>query len=78
LRRPFRGAIYEISIKNPNGVEYGVKEITVDGKKLSGNLIKPHKDGKVHKVEVLMGKVSASGSRQSGARKGSRKSPVKV
>ncbi len=58
IRRPFRGSVYEIRIKNPDGVESGVKEIILDGKKLNGNLIKPHKDGKIHKVEVLMGKAA--------------------
>lgn len=58
IRRPFRGAVYEVYIKNPQGVEWGVKEITVDGKKLKGNLIRPHRDGRAHKVEVLMGKVA--------------------
>ncbi|MEI8176290.1 MAG: hypothetical protein WCG78_05435 [Candidatus Omnitrophota bacterium] len=59
IRRPFRGAVYEVSIKNPEGVESGVREITLDGKKITGNLIRPHKDGKVHRVEVLMGKGAA-------------------
>jgi cellobiose phosphorylase len=54
-KRNFRGAVYEIAVKNPNGVEYGIKSITVDGNEISGNLIKPHSDGKVHKVEVVMG-----------------------
>jgi len=63
IRRPFRGSIYEVCIKNPEGVEWGAKEILLDGKKLKGNLIKPHKDGKVHKVEVLMGK-AAEGTRE--------------
>jgi len=31
-------------------------EVTRESKKLKGNLIKPHRDGKVHKVKVLMGK----------------------
>jgi len=53
--RPFRGAIYDIIVRNPKGKETGVKEVIVDGKKIEGNLIKPHKDGKTHKVEVLMG-----------------------
>ncbi len=56
IRRPFRGAIYEILIENPKGIEQGVKEIYVDGKKIEGNLIKPHRDGKSHKVRVVMGK----------------------
>jgi cellobiose phosphorylase len=55
IRRPFRDAVYEVYIRNPEGLEWGVKEITLDGKKIKGNLIKPHSDGKVHKVEVLMG-----------------------
>lgn len=55
IRRPFRGAIYEITIKNPKGRQCRVKEITVDGKAHPSNIIKPHKDGRVHKVEVLMG-----------------------
>jgi len=54
-KRNFRGAVYEIHVKNPNGVECGVKSITVDGSEISGNLIKPHGDGKVHKVEVVLG-----------------------
>jgi len=55
LRRPFRGAVYEISISNPKGIENGVKSVKVDGKEIKGTVIKPHKDGKTHKVEVVMG-----------------------
>lgn len=55
IRRPFRGAIYNIEIENPHGKESGVKEIYVDGKKIEGNIIKPHRDGKVHRVKVVMG-----------------------
>ncbi|MFH1645908.1 MAG: hypothetical protein ABIB11_05750, partial [Candidatus Omnitrophota bacterium] len=53
--RPFRGSVYDIKIKNPKGVEKGVKKILVDGDEISGNLIHPHSDGKVHNVEVVMG-----------------------
>ncbi|HUV37989.1 MAG TPA: glycosyl hydrolase family 65 protein, partial [Planctomycetota bacterium] len=55
LRRPFRGAVYDVTVRNPGGVNRGVKSITVDGKKLKGSLIRPHGDGKTHKVEVVMG-----------------------
>jgi len=55
IRRPFRDAVYDINIKNPKGVQSGVKKITVDGTICKSNFIKPYKDGKVHKVEVLMG-----------------------
>lgn len=56
MHKPFRGAVYEIEVKNPNKVASGVKTIIVDGKKIKGNIIIPHKDGKTHKVEVMMGK----------------------
>lgn len=55
IRRPFRGAVYDIEIFNPNKVEHGILSIEVDGEKIEGNIIKPHKDGKVHKVKVVMG-----------------------
>ena len=55
ITRPFRGAVYEISIKNPKAKEKGVKKIFVDGEEIDGTLIYPHGDGKTHKVEVIMG-----------------------
>jgi len=55
ITRPFRGAVYEIEIKNPEGVQRGVKEIKLNGKLVNGNLIRPADKGKRHKVEVLMG-----------------------
>jgi cellobiose phosphorylase len=55
IRRPFRGAIYDIEIRNPRGVQKGVEVIYVDGQKIDGNLIKPHNDGKIHTVRVIMG-----------------------
>jgi cellobiose phosphorylase len=54
--RPFREAEYRITVHNPNGVEKGVIEVTVDGKKPRTNHhIPAYKDRKVHEVEVLMG-----------------------
>ncbi len=55
IRRPFRGAVYDIKIENPKGRQSGVKEIYVDGKWIEGNIIKPHRDGKIHQVRVIMG-----------------------
>ena len=55
MRRPFRGAIYEIVIRNPRGMQSGVAEVRIDGKAQSGTLIRPHGDGRVHHVDVLMG-----------------------
>jgi len=56
ITRPFRGATYEIKIENPDGVEHGPVELYVDGQKIEGNLIKPHQDGKTHKVRVVIKK----------------------
>ena len=53
VKRILRGAEYNITIKNPRGVQKGVKSITVDGKAISGNIVS-HAEGK-HNVEVIMG-----------------------
>lgn len=55
LRRPFRGATYEITVRNPDGVNRGVRSVTVDGKRIRGSLIRPHGDGRTHEVEVVLG-----------------------
>ncbi|MBR3400146.1 MAG: glycosyl transferase, partial [Prevotella sp.] len=51
--RRFRGGEYNITVKNPDGVQKGVKSITVDGKEISGNIV-PTAEGK-HDVVVVMG-----------------------
>jgi len=56
VKKPFRNAIYQIEVRNPQHVSEGVKWIKVDGKKIDGNIVVPHKDDKIHKVEVLMGR----------------------
>jgi len=61
IRRPFRGAVYQITIRNPHGVNTGVKRVVVDGRPIEGNLIKPHGDGKVHTVLVEMGRPGKAG-----------------
>ena len=43
-----------IEVKNPNGKNSGVKELIVDGKKISGKVAPVFKDGKTHKVEVTL------------------------
>jgi cellobiose phosphorylase len=54
VRRRFRGAEYDITVENPNGVEKGVREITVDGAKIDGRIIPAFKSGR-HAVRVTMG-----------------------
>ena len=53
VTRRFRGATYEIAVKNPKGVEKGVAKVVVDGREVFGNRI-PLAKG-IHRVEVTMG-----------------------
>ena len=53
VRRRFRGSVYEITVKNPDGVCKGVREITMDGQPVAGNII-PCTPGE-HKVTVTLG-----------------------
>lgn len=55
INRTYRGAVYQIAIKNPNHVSKGVKSIKVDGKDISGNVLPVIGDGKTHQVEVILG-----------------------
>ncbi len=55
LTREYRGAKYEIEIKNPNNVEKGVASLNVDGVVVDGTVI-PFEEGKKHyHVVVTMG-----------------------
>ena len=53
--RHFRGASYQVNFRNPQGVEHGIKSISMDGNPIEGNLLPVFTDGKTHEVEVLMG-----------------------
>lgn len=53
--RKFRGATYLIEVLNPGGKSNGVKELTVDGKLLSSNVVPVFGDGKQHSVKVILG-----------------------
>ena len=55
VKRVFRSATYEIDVKNPRGVNKGVKSLLVDGMKIEGNVAPVFNDGLVHKVEVVLG-----------------------
>ncbi|GHT40238.1 glycosyl transferase [Bacteroidia bacterium] len=54
ITRKFRGATYNIEIKN-TGVKKGVKSITVNGQAVKGNIIPLQAAGSVNTVEVIMG-----------------------
>ena len=54
-KRDFRGVTYHIQVKNPNGVQKGVKVLTVDGVIADGNMIPFDPSKKEVTVEVIMG-----------------------
>ena len=53
IKRIWRGARYEITVLNPDGVEKGVRSIRVDGQETDALL--PLPAGSVCRAEVLMG-----------------------
>lgn len=55
VKRAFRNATYEIDVKNPKGINKGVGSLKVDGMKIEGNVAPVFNDGKVHKVEAVLG-----------------------
>ncbi|MFO7160094.1 MAG: glycosyl transferase [[Clostridium] cellulosi] len=55
VTRHFRNADYVITVKNPNGVCKGVKEVTIDGKKAESNILPVFADGKKHTATVVLG-----------------------
>jgi cellobiose phosphorylase len=54
VSRVFRGAKYNITVKNPDHVSKGVKSMTVDGKAVEGNVIPAFENGE-HEVVVVLG-----------------------
>jgi N,N'-diacetylchitobiose phosphorylase len=53
VTREWRGAIYNIKVRNPNGAEKGVKSISINGELISGN-IPIAEEGTSVSVNVLM------------------------
>ncbi|MGD0831775.1 MAG: glycosyl hydrolase family 65 protein [Terracidiphilus sp.] len=54
VNRQWRGAMFDIRIENPNGVEKGVINVTLNGERIEG-AIKPQPSGSVNTVVVTMG-----------------------
>ncbi|MCR4716053.1 MAG: glycosyl transferase [Lachnospiraceae bacterium] len=54
-KRVFRGATYNVTIKNPDHVCKGVKSVTVDGNAIEGNILPVFEEGSTHEVEVILG-----------------------
>lgn len=55
VQRVFRGARYEVRVRNPHGLEKGVKSLRLDGKELAGNLLPPQPAGSSHRALAVMG-----------------------
>ncbi len=53
VSRRYRGATYEITVENPDGVQYGVKELYADGRKVDALPVCPA--GDKMQVRVVMG-----------------------
>lgn len=54
ISRLFRGGVYNITVKNPDHINKGIKSLVVDGKEISGNVIPVLGNGSFN-VEVTMG-----------------------
>ena len=55
IRRLYRGAVYEIEVENPLGMESGVKALFVDGIAHPGNVIPVQRPGSTVSVRVMLG-----------------------
>jgi cyclic beta-1,2-glucan synthetase len=55
IKYKFHDTMYNIKVTNPQGLNKGVKEISIDGKMSEGNRINLVNDRKSHDVEVFMG-----------------------
>ena len=55
VTRSYRGAEYEIHVKNPDGAQYGVKSMTVDGKPTDGKVIPVQPAGSHVNIVVTLG-----------------------
>src|SRR5262249_51546636 len=54
VRRKFRGAVYEIKVENPDGINSGIRSVTVDGQPYTSNLLPVFADGKTHPVKIIL------------------------
>ena len=54
-QRIYRGAKYNITVKNPEHISKGVRSIICDGVKLGENILPVFEAGSEHEVEVVLG-----------------------
>ena len=55
VTRRYRGAVYEITVENPAGVQKGLASVTIDGRPVEGNVLPVQPAGKRVSVLVRMG-----------------------
>lgn len=55
MERRFRGALYRITVLNPEGVHRGVVSVLFDGIPLDGNLLPLAGEGTTHDVRIVLG-----------------------
>lgn len=56
VTRKFRGATYDITVKNPSGKSKGIASLVVDGQTIPGNVIPTAPAGRTVKVEAVLGR----------------------
>ncbi|MEP1554509.1 MAG: glycosyl transferase [Paraglaciecola sp.] len=56
INREFRGARYEITLRNPQGISKGAISLTVDGQEIVGNVIDPIAYSGSHKIVATLSK----------------------
>lgn len=54
VSKHFRGAVYSITVNNPDHIQFGSVEITVDGEMIDGNTVPIFMDKGTHIVNVLI------------------------
>jgi len=56
VKREFRGIVFDIEVKNPDSIEKGMVTLTVNGKKIDGNILKAsdYKAGETIFVQAVM------------------------
>jgi len=54
VERQWRGSTYSITIRNPGRKSGGKVEVSLDGRRIDGNLLPAFSDGRIHKVEAVI------------------------
>jgi cellobiose phosphorylase len=57
----YGGTVYRIRVENPDGVNQGVRQVTLDGELLAGDPIPLLDDGRPHEVFIVMGEQASRG-----------------